>query len=70
MNCEICSALFEPTNKNHRHCSNNCSVILYSARKKVRLQIKEALKALKTPEQVKEFQLALTLPNGDDHYAN
>lgn len=55
MNCEICNALFEPTNKNHRHCGNNCSVSLYSARKKVRLSIKDALKALKTPEEVKQF---------------
>lgn len=61
MNCEICGTRFEPTNKNHRHCGNNCSVHLYAARQKVRLQIKAALKTLKTPEQVDEFRLSLNL---------
>jgi len=60
MNCEICGTCFEATNKNHRHCGNNCSVSLYSARKKVRQSIKAALKALKTPEEVNQFNLSLT----------
>lgn len=60
MNCEICGTCFEATNKNHRHCGNNCSVSLYSARKKVRQSIKAALKALKTPEEVYQFNLSLT----------
>ncbi|MFJ7316549.1 hypothetical protein ACIQVE_28185 [Pseudomonas sp. NPDC098747] len=59
MNCEICGTCFEATNKNHRHCGNNCSVSLYSARRKVRLSIKAALKALKTPEKVNQFNQAL-----------
>lgn len=59
MNCEICGTSFEATNKNHRHCGNNCSVSLYSARLKVRLSIKAALKTLKTPEEVKQFNYSL-----------
>lgn len=59
MNCEICGTCFEATNKNHRHCGNNCSVSLYSARKKIRLSIKAALKALKTPEEVNQFSQTL-----------
>ncbi|WP_156408319.1 hypothetical protein [Pseudomonas sp. Root9] len=60
MNCEICGTSFEATNKNHRHCGNNCSVSLYSARKKVRVSIKAALKTLKTPEDVNNFNLSLS----------
>lgn len=60
MNCEICGTCFEATNKNHRHCHNNCTAKLYAARKKVRLQIKEALKALRTPEQVNELNQSLS----------
>jgi hypothetical protein len=59
MNCDICQAPFQPTNKKHRHCHNNCTAKLYAARKKVRLQIKEALKLLKTPNEVKEFDNSL-----------
>lgn len=58
-NCTICNSPFEPTNKNHQHCGNACSVNLYSARKKVRLAIKAALKALKTPEDVNAFNQSL-----------
>jgi hypothetical protein len=60
MNCDICQAPFQPTNKKHRHCHNNCTAKLYAARKKVRLQIKEALKALRTPEQVNELNQSLS----------
>lgn len=60
MNCVICNTPFEPTNKKHQHCGNNCSVSLYAARKKVRQSIKAALKALKTPEEVNQFNLSLT----------
>jgi predicted nucleic acid-binding Zn ribbon protein len=59
MNCVICSTPFEPTNKKHQHCGNSCSVALYAARKKVRLSIKAALKALKTPEEVNQFNQTL-----------
>lgn len=60
-NCTICNASFEPTNKNHQHCGNACSVNLYAARKKVRLAIKAALKALKTPADVHAFNQSLAL---------
>ena len=60
MNCDICQATFQPTNKKHRHCHNNCTAKLYAARKKVRLKIKEALKALRTPEQVNELNQSLS----------
>lgn len=66
MNCDICQAPFQPTNKNHRHCHNNCTAKLYAARKKVRLQIKEALKALRTPEQVNELNQSLSSVLGDN----
>lgn len=59
MNCIICKTPFQPTNRKHQHCGNICSVSLYVARRKVRLKIKETLKALKTPEEVSEFNKSL-----------
>ena len=58
-NCTICNGPFEPTNQKHKHCGNSCTVSLYAARKKVRLAIKAALKALKTPEDVNAFNQSL-----------
>lgn len=57
--CLVCNADFEPTNANHKYCSNLCVVRIYGLRKKVRTQINAALKSLKTPADIKEFDSSL-----------
>lgn len=57
--CLTCNADFEPTNANHKYCSNLCVVKVYSLRKRVRLQINTALKLLKTPADIKDFDNSL-----------
>lgn len=57
--CIICNTPYSPTNKKHKHCGNNCTVSLYTARQKVRLAIKAALKELKTPGEVYAFNQSL-----------
>ncbi len=57
--CIVCNKEFTPTNANHRACGNPCVVKVYSSRKKVRLQINAALKLLKTPDDIKDFDKSL-----------
>lgn len=59
--CQVCQRDFEPSHNGNFMCSNTCSVRLFSARQKVRLSIKAALKALKNPEEVKQFNQSLEL---------
>lgn len=58
--CQVCQRDFEPSHNGNFLCSNTCAVRLFAARQKVRLSIKVALKALKTPEDVNNFNLSLT----------
>ncbi len=58
-NCLVCNKSFEPTDKRHKYCSNLCVVKVYSLRKRVRIQINAALKLLKTPAAITEFDNAL-----------
>ncbi|WP_348750301.1 hypothetical protein [Pseudomonas rhodesiae] len=58
--CQVCQRNFEPSHNGNFLCSNTCAVRLFTARQKVRLSIKAALKALKTPEDVNNFNLSLT----------
>ncbi len=58
--CQVCQCDFEPSHNGNFLCSNTCAVRLFAARQKVRLSIKAALKALKTPEDVNNFNLSLT----------
>lgn len=57
--CQVCQRDFEPSHNGNFMCSNTCAVRLFAARQKVRLSIKAALKALKTPEEVKQFNHSL-----------
>lgn len=57
--CQVCQCDFEPSHNGNFLCSNTCAVRLFAARQKVRLSIKAALKALKTPEQVNQFNQSL-----------
>lgn len=57
--CLVCNKSFDPTDKRHKYCSNLCVVKVYSLRKKVRLQINAALKLLKTPDDIKDFDNSL-----------
>lgn len=57
--CLVCNKSFYPTDKRHIYCSNLCVVKVYSLRKKVRLQINAALKLLKTPADIKDFDNSL-----------
>ncbi len=59
--CQVCQRDFEPSHNGNFMCSNTCSVRLFAARQKVRLSIKAALKVLKTPEEVKQFNQSLEL---------
>lgn len=57
--CLFCNADFEPTNANHKYCSNLCVVRIYGLRKKVREQINATLKTLRTPDALKTFDASL-----------
>lgn len=57
--CLVCDTDFEPTNANHKYCSNLCVVRIYILRKKVRGQINATLKTLKTPDALKTFDASL-----------
>ncbi len=57
--CIVCNKEFTPTNANHKYCSNLCVVRVYGLRKKVRAQINETLKSLKTPDALKTFDASL-----------
>lgn len=59
INCLVCNADFQSTDKRHGYCSNLCVVKVYSLRKKARLQINAALKLLKTPDDIKDFDNSL-----------
>lgn len=57
--CLVCNAEFEPTNANHKYCSNLCVVRIYGLRKKVRAQINATLKTMRTPDALKAFDASL-----------
>jgi hypothetical protein len=57
--CLVCNADFEPTNANHKYCSNLCVVRIYGLRKKVKEQINATLKTLRTPDALKTFDTSL-----------
>ncbi|MGF6332195.1 hypothetical protein ABH909_005073 [Pseudomonas sp. BS3782 TE3695] len=57
--CQVCQRDFEASHNGNFLCSNTCAVRLFAARQKVRISIKAALKTLKTPEEVKQFNYSL-----------
>lgn len=59
MLCIVCNKDFTPTDPRHKACGNACVHRIYVLRRKVRGKINAALKLLKTPADIKDFDNSL-----------